>query len=219
MASLSANLPTGEAFKEKLHPSPKTRTITFDVCVTAPTVIVLGEEFSLTLAIHRDSSSNDHDNYRLLSSLSLKEYSISVQGRFVVRAGYAMFIRTNDEVGQCEKIVEVSKRTDSVPMTLDEAITLDTVKLDPTRFALTFKSFQMTGSWTLHVKAKVMCAGKEFTVFILFGSLTLLSPKIHFDMLDSAADCDKVVESSKGEVPAYNSSNLATDMKKSFNPF
>jgi hypothetical protein len=187
--------------------------------VTAPTVIVLGQEFPLTLAIHRNSSSNDHDNYRLLSPISLKEYSISVQGKFVVRADYAMFVRTNDEVGQCEKVVEVSKGTNSVPMTLDEAITLDKITLDPTIFAPTFKSFQMTGSWSLHVKVKGLCAGKEFTVFILFGSVTLLSPKVHSEMLDSAPDYDKVVVSSKGEVPAYESSNLATDMKKPFNPF
>ena len=115
--------------------------------------------------------------------------------------------------------MEVIKGTDFVPMTLDEVITLDTIKLDPTRFAPTFKSFQMTGSWSLHVKAKVLCAGKEFTVFSLFEREALLSPKIHSDTLDSAPDYDKVVVSSKGEVPAYESSNLTTDMKKAFNPF
>lgn len=115
--------------------------------------------------------------------------------------------------------MEVSKGMNSVPMTLDEAITLDTIRLDPTRFAPPFKSFQMTGSWSLHVKAKVICAGKEFIVFFLLESVMLLSPKIHSDMLDSAPDYDKVVVSSNGEAPAYESSNLATDMKKPFNPF
>ncbi|KAE9370000.1 hypothetical protein N431DRAFT_469874 [Stipitochalara longipes BDJ] len=212
-------LTTGEAFKEKLHPSPKTRTVTFNVSVTAPTVIVPGEEFPLKLAIHPDLSSNDHGNYKQLPSLSLKEYHVSVQGRFLVRCDYTMFVRSNDEVGQCEKVVEVSKGTDSVPMTLDEAITLDTIMLDPVTFAPTFQSFQMTGSWSLHVRAKVLFAGKEFTVFILFDKVTLLSPKVRADMLGPAPDYNTVVASSKGEVPVYESSNSTTDMKKPFNPF
>ena len=210
-------LTSGEAFKEKLHSSPKTRTVSFNVSMTAPTNIVLGEEFPLKMAISPDPSSNDNDNYKLPSSFSLKEYSITMQGRFAVRADFKLFVRPYDEVAQCEKIVEISKGTESIPMTLDEEVTLDTVVLDPMTFAPTFQSFQMTGSWALHIKARVMYAGKEFTVFMVLKGVRLLSPKVASDLLGSAPEYDKVVVPSKGEPPVYESSISTSEMEKPFN--
>lgn len=190
-------LTTGEAFKEKLRLTPKTRTVTFNVSVTAPTVIILGEEFPLRLAIHPDPSSNDSDNLRPMISLGLKEYHVSVQNKSTVRAAFTMLNRSNDEVGFCGETVEVSKGMDSVPLKLDEEVTLDMITLDPARFAPTFKSFQMTGNWSLHVKVKLMCAEKEFTVFLLLEGITLLSPKVHSKALGLLHEYpDKVLESS-----------------------
>jgi len=213
-------LTSGEAFKEKLHSSPKTKNVTFNVSFTAPSVIVLGQEVPLKLAIHPNPSSTDLENYKLQPSLTLKDYSVSMEGRWVVRADFALFVSSSDQRGQCGKVVEVSKGTDSIPMTLDEAITLDTITLDPMTFAPTFKSFQMTGNWSLRVKARVICAGKEFTVFIPSERVTLLSPKVHPDKLGSAPAYDEVVAPSegKGKLPAYESSSLATDTKNPFGP-
>jgi hypothetical protein len=147
--------------------------------VTAPTVIILGENFPLRLAIQSDPISNSSEKFRPAISLSLKDYIISIQDKSAVRATCSRLDRSNDEVGFFGETVEVSKGTDSIPLTLDEEITLDLIRLNPARFAPTFKSFQITGNWSLHMKVNVICAEKEFTVFLLLDGVTLLSPKVH----------------------------------------